>query len=113
MVPMRMSTQKSIEMEMQPAVSHIVKHKRSNGVIVIIVSVVFITFFLLTMSSKNAPSSHTILSNVNSRPVNLRYMVRSATERAQQHQKLVPVIKSSPELIEDHGVEVWCFSIVK
>jgi hypothetical protein len=107
MVPMRLSTQKSIEMELRPAVSHIVKHKRSNGVIIIVVSVVFIAFFLLTVSSKNSPSGHTIQSSVNNRPVNLRYLVRSATTRALQHQKLVPIVKSAPELVEDRGVEVY------
>ena len=106
MIPMRLSTRMSSDdTDMKPVVAHISSNRKSNGVIVIIVSLVFIAFFVLTVSSKNNPSSHNIQSNINSRPPNIRYLIHSATIRGQQSQRLVPIKKSPTEIVADGGME--------
>lgn len=81
--------------------------KRSRGAIIVLVSAVFVIFFILAYMT-SPPSSHTSLfdANVVERPEDLQELLMIATERGIDAQSLIPIRKSDTELVTQSSVPV-------
>jgi hypothetical protein len=90
-----------------------IKQRRSGGAMIVLVSVIFVIFFLLAyISSPSSGGTGELSTNVVERPQRVDLLLTRTTERGLKSQSLVPILKSDSEVATQSSFSVSLFPLL-
>lgn len=103
-MPMGISSQTKLTSSLDGVV---MRQRRSGGAMIVLVSAIFVIFFLLAyMSSPVSKGEQELSTMVVERPQRVDLLLTRTTERGLESQSLIPILKSDSEVVTQSSFPV-------